>query len=174
MDHIKALIRTIPNFPKNGIDFRDLTTLFLNGPGFNAVVKAMADHHRHLSIDLVVGVESRGFILGAPVALELGKGFVPVRKPGKLPGAKIGVKYDLEYGSDQLEIHADAIPAGARVLIVDDLLATGGTMQAACSLVEQAGGLVAGCSFVVELVDLKGRARISKYALHNLIDFEGG
>ncbi len=173
MDRIKSLIRTIPNFPKSGIQFRDLTTLFLDGPGFNETVDAIADHHRDLHIDVVAGVEARGFILAAPVALRLGKGFVPVRKSGKLPGDTLGVEYDLEYGKDRLEIHSDAISKGARVLIVDDLLATGGTMEAACKLVEQAGGSVVGCSFVVELVDLKGRQRISQYSIHRLIDFEG-
>lgn len=173
VDHIKSLIRTIPDFPEKGIEFRDLTTLFQNGPGFRAAIQAMVDYHRQLEVEVVVGVESRGFILGAPIALELGTGFVPIRKPGKLPGKTVGIEYQLEYGTDRLEIHADAIEQGARVLVVDDLLATGGTMDAACTLTEQVGGKVVGCSVVVELVDLKGRDRICRYPIHKLVEFEG-
>jgi adenine phosphoribosyltransferase len=173
MDKIKALIRTIPNFPKPGIEFRDLTTLFLHGDGFKLVIDALADTYRSQHVDLIAGVESRGFILAAPLAYRLTKGFVLIRKPGKLPGKTVGIEYSLEYGKDRLEIHADAIPKGARVLIVDDLLATGGTMAAACELVEQVGGRIAGCAFVVELPDLKGRDRLTKYPLHRLVDFGG-
>ena len=122
---------------------------------------------------MVVGVESRGFILAAPLALALGTGFVPVRKPGKLPGKKFGVEYTLEYGTDRLEIHADALTPGSRVLVVDDLLATGGTMQAACRLVEQVGATVVGCAFVMELVDLMGREKLKGYDLHRLMEFDG-
>jgi len=173
MDHLKRLIRTIPDFPKRGIEFRDLTTLFLDSGGFQDVIGAMASEFRHQKIDMLVGIESRGFILGAPLAVALGKGFVPVRKPGKLPGPKIGVEYSLEYGVDRLEIHTDALRKGMRVLLVDDLLATGGTMEAACRLVEQVGGEVAGCAFVVELVDLKGRERLTKFPIYRMIEFEG-
>ena len=173
MDHLKALIRTIPDFPHKGIEFRDLTTLFLNGPGFRETIMTMAGPHRGLEIDVIIGIESRGFIMGAPLAVELGTGFVPVRKAGKLPGSTIGIEYDLEYGSDRLEIHNDAIRPGMRVLMVDDLLATGGTMAAACALVEKVGGEVLGCSFVVELVDLKGRERLQRFPIHNLVAFEG-
>ena len=173
MDQIKSLIRTIPDFPKQGIDFRDLTTLFLHAEGFERVVSTMAERHAQKPIDMIVGVESRGFIIGAPLAVSMGKGFVPVRKPGKLPGASIGVEYELEYGVDRLEIHADALHKGARVLMVDDLLATGGTMEAACRLVEQIGGEVIGCAFIVELVDLKGRERLTRYPINSLIEFEG-
>lgn len=173
MDQIKSLIRTIPNFPKHGVDFRDLTTLFLHPQGFERVVNALAEKHAAESFDLIVGVESRGFIVGAPLAVNMGKGFVPVRKPGKLPGATIGVEYKLEYGVDRLEVHADALEKGARVLMVDDLLATGGTMEAACRLVEQIGGEVVGCSFVVELPDLKGRDRLTRFPVHSLVEFEG-
>lgn len=172
MDHLKSLIRTIPDFPHKGIEFRDLTTLFLDGAGFKETIMRMADQHRGLNVDVIVGIESRGFIMGAPLAVELGTGFVPVRKPGKLPGATIGVEYDLEYGSDRLEIHNDAIAPGARVLMVDDLLATGGTMSAACALVEKIGGQVVGCSFVVELVDLRGRERLQRFPIYRLVDFE--
>jgi adenine phosphoribosyltransferase len=122
---------------------------------------------------MVVGVESRGFIVAAPLALELGTGFVPIRKPGKLPGETFGVEYTLEYGEDRLEIHKDALGMGTRVLMVDDLLATGGTMEAACRLVERIGCQVVGCSFVVELVDLHGRQRLQQYKLTNLVEFEG-
>jgi len=173
MEHIKRLIRTIPDFPKRGIEFRDLTTLFLHAEGFRAVIDALAARYRDAPIDMLVGVESRGFILGAPLAVALGKGFVPVRKPGKLPGPKIGVEYSLEYGVDRLEIHTDAVERGMRVLMVDDLLATGGTMEAACRLVEQVGGQVMGCAFVVELPALKGRARLTRYPIHCMIEFEG-
>ncbi|MDH4225781.1 MAG: adenine phosphoribosyltransferase, partial [Deltaproteobacteria bacterium] len=144
MDHIKSLIRTIPNFPKPGIMFRDVTTLFQDAEGFKKTIEIMARHYRNEQIDVVVGIESRGFILGAPLAVELNAGFVPVRKPGKLPGDKVGVEYDLEYGTDRLEIHTNALKKGQRVLLVDDLIATGGTMAAACHLVEQLGGVVMG------------------------------
>ena len=173
MDRIKALIRTIPDFPKPGIQFRDLTTLFLHVEGFKMVIDALADKYADHPVDLIGGVESRGFVLAAPLALRLGKGFVLIRKPGKLPGEKISVEYSLEYGKDRLEIHADAIPEGKRVLLVDDLLATGGTMEAACRLVEQVGGLVHACAFVVELPELKGRDRLAKYPLFKLVDFGG-
>jgi len=173
MNPFKSLIRTIPNFPQPGIQFRDLTTLFQNPQGFRDSVKALAEQWRHADIEMVVGVESRGFILAAPVALELGTGFVPIRKPGKLPGETFGVEYTLEYGENRLEIHRDALGMGTRVLMVDDLLATGGTMEAACRLVERLGCQVLGCAFVVELVDLKGRDRLSQYKLTNLVEYEG-
>jgi adenine phosphoribosyltransferase len=173
MHRIKALIRTIPDFPKRGIQFRDLSTLFLHGEGFRLAIDALADMYEHDQFDLIGGVESRGFVLAAPLAYRLSKGFVLIRKPGKLPGEKVGVEYSLEYGTDRLEVHADAIDRGARVLLVDDLLATGGTMEAACRLVEQVGGLVHGCAFVVELPELKGRERLTKYPLFRLVDFEG-
>jgi adenine phosphoribosyltransferase len=173
MEHIKQLIRTIPDFPKRGIEFRDVTTLLLNGQGFKDVIDAFAQQYKKQSVDIVLGVEARGFILAAPLAIALGKGFVPVRKPGKLPGPKVGVEYSLEYGTDKLEIHTDAIKKGMNVLMVDDLLATGGTMEAACRLVEQVGGKVASCAFVVELPALNGRAKLAKYPIHCLVDFEG-
>jgi adenine phosphoribosyltransferase len=173
MDHLKSLIRTIPNFPKPGIMFRDLTTLFLHPSGFRDVVRALTGHYRNERIDMVVGIESRGFILAAPMALELNTGFVPMRKPGKLPGEKIGIEYALEYGRDRLEVHTGALHRGMRVLMVDDLLATGGTMRAACNLVEQIGCNVVGCAFVVDLPELKGRERLKEYPLVSLISFEG-
>ena len=173
MDHLKALIRTIPDFPQPGINFRDLTTLFLDARGFRESVAAIAGQYQGEDIDMVVGVESRGFIVAAPVAMELGAGFVPIRKPGKLPGETFGVEYTLEYGEDRLEIHSDALGIGARVLIVDDLLATGGTMEAACKLVQRVGCEVVGCAFLVELPDLKGRSRLDGYRITNLIEFAG-
>ena len=173
MEYIKSLIRTIPDFPQAGIQYRDLTTLFQHAGGFRAAVEAMCDQWRHEQIDMVIGVESRGFILAAPIALAMNVGFVPVRKPGKLPGETFGVEYTLEYGEDRLEIHRDALGMGARVLIVDDLLATGGTMEAACRLVEGIGCEVVGCAFVVELVDLHGRKRLNQYTLTNLVEFAG-
>jgi len=173
MEHIKQLIRTIPDFPKPGIMFRDLTTLFLHPAGFQEVVRAMAEPHRKSRLDMVVGIESRGFILGAPIALSLGTGFVPMRKPGKLPGEKIGVEYSLEYGTDKLEVHTNALTRGMRVLMVDDLLATGGTMRAACNLAEQIGCVVTGLAFAVELPALNGRAKLREYAIQSLITFEG-
>lgn len=173
MDHLKELIRTIPNFPKPGIEFRDLTTLFLHPQGFQQAVDAICSPYLNQGVDMVVGVESRGFILGAPVALGLKAGFVPVRKPGKLPGATLGVEYTLEYGADRLEMHRDALQPGMRVLMVDDLLATGGTMEAACHLVEQVGCQITGCAFLVELVDLQGRKRINGHAIHSLVEFQG-
>ena len=173
MDQIKSLIRTIPDHPSKGIQFRDLTTLFIHAQGFEIVIRTLVDHYRDTIIDKVVGVESRGFIVAAPVAYALSKGFVPLRKPGKLPGPTVGMDYQLEYGTDCLEIHSDALNKGERILVVDDLLATGGTMEAACKLVEQVGGQVVGCAFVVELVDLKGRQRLTRYPLFKLVDFEG-
>ena len=173
MEALKSLIRTIPNFPKPGIMFRDLTTLFLDPEGFRLTVQTLAAAHRHESIDMVVGIESRGFILAAPVALDLKTGFVPMRTPGKLPGEKIRIDYALEYGQDRLEMHTGALRRGMRVLMVDDLLATGGTMRAACDLVEQAGCTVAGVAFAVDIPELKGRERLKEYPIVSLVSFEG-
>ena len=173
MEHIKSLIRTIPDFPQPGIQYRDLTTLFLDPTGFRQSVEAMVAQWERTPIDMIVGVESRGFIIAAPMAMAMNLGFVPVRKPGKLPGETFGVEYTLEYGEDRLEIHRDALAMGARVLLVDDLLATGGTMEAACRLVERIGCEVVGCAFLVELPDLNGRRRLKQYKLTSLVAFEG-
>ena len=174
MEDLKSLIRTIPDFPKPGIEFRDITTLLLNPEGLRKTVAAIASEYKGEKLDMVCGVESRGFILGAPVALELGVGFVPVRKEGKLPGETHGVEYTLEYGEDRLEIHVDALKPGMRVLMVDDLLATGGTMEAACKLVEKIGCEIIGCAFVVELPDLHGRKRINPpHRITSLVEFNG-
>jgi adenine phosphoribosyltransferase len=160
MDTLKARIRHVPDFPKAGILFYDITTLLRDAQGFSDAVGSLATPFADAGIDLVVGVESRGFILGAAVADRLRAGFVPVRKVGKLPSKTVRVSYDLEYGSDSLEIHSDAIEPGRRVLIVDDLLATGGTARATVDLVKQLGGIVHGVAVLIELVDLPGRSKL--------------
>ena len=160
MDDLKKLIREIPDFPKAGILFYDVTTLLRDPEGFRIAVDSMATPFEGRSIDVIVGIESRGFILGAAVADRLGAGFVPVRKLGKLPSRTIRATYDLEYGSDSLEMHHDAIDPGQRVLIVDDLLATGGTASATVRLVKQLGGTVEGVAFLIELVELGGRKKL--------------
>src|SRR5947199_10264493 len=160
IDNLKALIRDIPDFPKPGILFRDITPLLANPSGLALSVELLANPFRGKNIDLVVGAESRGFIFGTAVACCLSAGFVIVRKPGKLPHKRIAMTYDLEYGKDTLEMHAHAIVAGQRVLIVDDLLATGGTLQACCDLVNKLGGTIAGIAVLIELVGLKGRSKV--------------
>ena len=160
METLKSLIRNIPDYPKPGILFYDITTLLRNGDGFRRAVDAVVDPYRTVPIDFVVGIESRGFILGAAVADRLGIGFIPVRKPGKLPGQTISVSYELEYGVDALEIHHDAVASGEKVLIVDDLLATGGTAQAAVSLLKESGAQVVGLAFLIELDELGGRSKL--------------
>ena len=160
MDVLKAKIRHVPDFPKAGILFYDVTTLLRDAEGFKIAIDSLANPFATRGIDLVVGVESRGFILGAAVADRIGAGFVPVRKVGKLPSTTVRVSYDLEYGSDSLEMHRDAVEAGQRVLIVDDLLATGGTARATVDLVKQLGGNVEGVAFLIELVELNGRSRL--------------
>ena len=161
MEALRRLIREVPDFPKPGILFKDITTLLRDADGFRAAVDAVTDPYRDPRPDVVVGIESRGFILGAACADRLGVGFVPVRKPGKLPWRTTQVTYDLEYGSDTLEMHDDALAAGQQALIVDDLLATGGTAQASVALVKRAGARVAGLSFLVELTALDGRGRLA-------------
>lgn len=161
MEQLKSKIRHVPDFPKAGILFYDVTTLLRDQEGFRLAIDSMASPYRNRGIGLVVGIESRGFILGAAVADRLGAGFVPVRKLGKLPAACVRASYDLEYGSDSLEMHRDAIEPGQRVLIVDDLLATGGTAKATVDLVKQLGGIVEGVALLIELVDLKGRAKLA-------------
>jgi adenine phosphoribosyltransferase len=160
MDELKSRIRHVPDFPKPGILFYDVTTLLRDPEGFRLAIDAMAEPHRDRGVKLVVGIESRGFILGAAVADRIGAGFVPVRKLGKLPSACVRASYDLEYGSDSLEMHRDAIERGQRVLIVDDLLATGGTARATVDLVKQLGGVVEGVALLIELVELNGRAKL--------------
>jgi adenine phosphoribosyltransferase len=160
MDTLKARIRHVPDFPKPGILFYDITTLLRDPEGFQAAVGAIATPFAGAGVDLVVGIESRGFILGAAVADRLKAGFVPVRKVGKLPSKTVRVSYDLEYGSDSLEIHGDAVEPGNRVLIVDDLLATGGTARATVDLVRQLGGTVLGVAVLIELAELAGRTKL--------------
>jgi adenine phosphoribosyltransferase len=169
---LKALVRTIPDFPKPGILFYDITTLLKDPKGFAALIDALAQYYIDKDIDLVLGIEARGFIFGPALAYRLNAGFVPVRKPRKLPGPTIRVTYDLEYGSDTLEIHADAIEPGQRVVLVDDLLATGGTMEATIKLVQQLGGEIAGLGFAIELDFLKGRDRFQEYDVFSLLHYD--
>ena len=171
-DLLKAKIRHVPDFPKPGILFYDITTLLRDAEGLRLALDAMAAPFVDTPIDLVVGMESRGFIVGAALAYQLGAGFVPVRKPGKLPALTQRVTYELEYGSDSLEIHADAITAGQRVLIVDDLLATGGTARATIDLVSALGADVVACAFLVELTFLRGRARLGDTPIHTILPYD--
>jgi adenine phosphoribosyltransferase len=171
MELIKE-IRSIPDFPKKGIVFRDITTLLKNKEAFACAIDTMYEHYKSLQVDKVVSIESRGFILGAPLAYKLGAGFVPIRKPGKLPAEKVRQEYALEYGTDAIEMHKDAIARGMRVLMHDDLLATGGTMAAACKLVEGLGGKVVGISFLIELAFLHGRKNLSQFDIHSLIRYD--
>jgi adenine phosphoribosyltransferase len=165
-------IRSVPDFPKPGIVFRDITTLLQDGRAFAAALDLLTDHYRAMNIQTIVGIESRGFILGAALAARLGAGFVPVRKPGKLPAATIREEYALEYGTDAVEIHADALRAGERVLIHDDLLATGGTVLACCRLVERLKANIVGLSFLVELDFLKARAKLNKYDVFSVVRYD--
>ncbi len=167
----EALIRNVPDFPIPGVQFKDITTLLRNGPAFQAVIDAIVGQYRDQQVDIVAGVESRGFIFSAPVAYQLGAGLVPIRKPGKLPAETIEVAYSLEYGTNTLQMHADAFPAGARVLLVDDLLATGGTTAAAVQLVTQLGGAIVGLAFVIELTFLNGRETLGQYPIFSLVRY---
>lgn len=172
MSDLKKIIRSIPDFPKPGIMFRDITTLLQDPDALRTVVDEIADHYDKGSVDMVVAAEARGFIFGPAIACKLGAGFALVRKPGKLPAETISATYELEYGTDTVEIHKDAIKPGQRVLMMDDLLATGGTMAACCELVEKLGGEIIGCAFVIELSFLNGRAKLSKYEILSLVDYE--
>jgi adenine phosphoribosyltransferase len=170
---LRGLIRDIPDFPRPGIVFKDITPLLLDGAALEAAVVGLAGRARPLAVDVVVAAEARGFILGAALARELGAGFIPARRPGKLPHETVAAEYALEYGIDALEVHADALAGGARVLVHDDLLATGGTAGALCELVAGLGGEVVGCSFLIELSFLDGRARLAAYHVDALIDYSG-
>ena len=172
MDKFKQLIRSVPDFPKKGILFYDITTLLKNAQALKDVLDELGSHYRTQKIDLVVGIESRGFIFAPALACQLGAGFVPVRKPGKLPAETIKVSYDLEYGKDTLEIHKDAIQRGQRVLVVDDLLATGGTAAAVTQLIRQLGGEVAGLAFLVELDFLNGRKKLDGCDVFSLLRYQ--
>jgi adenine phosphoribosyltransferase len=172
VDYIKSLVRTIPDFPKPGILFYDVTTVLKDKTGFAQLIDALAAYYLEKKVDLVLGIEARGFIFGPALAYRLNAGFVPVRKPKKLPAPVARVSYDLEYGSDTLEIHLDAIQPGQRVVLVDDLLATGGTMEATIKLVEQLGGEIVGLAFAVELDFLKGRERFPNYDIFSLLHYD--
>ncbi len=174
LDALAAKIRDVPDFPQPGILFKDITTLLQDGAAFRQALDALEERCRPYGATRVVGIESRGFIFGAPLADRLGAGFVPARKPGKLPSDTISAEYILEYGVDALELHADAIAHGERVLIHDDLLATGGTARALTSLVEQLGGEVVGCSFLIELGFLGGREKLAPFDVHALLEYDAG
>lgn len=171
MNQLKAKIREIPDWPKKGILFYDVTTLLKNGPCFHEVVTGLTKPFQDKQVDIVVGIEARGFILAPVVAYGLNAGFVPVRKPGKLPAATHKVSYDLEYGSDTLEIHKDAIEPGQRVLIVDDLIATGGTAKAVAQVIEKMGGSIVGLAFMVELCALNGREKLTSYEVTSVLKY---
>jgi adenine phosphoribosyltransferase len=169
---LRALVREIPDFPRPGIGFKDITPVLADPAGLDAAVTGLAEQARPLDVDIVIGAEARGFLLGAALARDLGAGFVLARKPGKLPRQTVRAEYLLEYGTDALELHSDAVSHGARVLVHDDLLATGGTAKALCDLVEQLGGTVVGCGFLIELTFLGGRARLAGYDVHSLIQYD--
>jgi adenine phosphoribosyltransferase len=171
-DQLKQLIREVPGFPKKGILFYDITTLLKDKVGFASLIDQLSEHYIGKHIDLVLGMEARGFIFGPALAYRLNAGFVPVRKPGKLPAATAKISYELEYGSNTLEIHKDAIQKGQRVIIVDDLLATGGTAAATVDLAKSLGGDIAGLGFVVELDFLKGREKLSQYDVFSLLHYD--
>ncbi|MGB9886116.1 MAG: adenine phosphoribosyltransferase [Moorellales bacterium] len=169
---LKERIRTIPDFPEKGVLFRDITTLLKDPAAFSATVDLLVDHYRPLGLDAVAAIESRGFIFGAPLAHRLGLSFIPVRKFGKLPAATARMEYELEYGREILEIHTDAVRVGLRTVVIDDLLATGGTSQATARLIESLGGVVVELAFVVELTYLKGRQKLEQYPVFSLIQFD--
>jgi adenine phosphoribosyltransferase len=170
---IKEKIRTIPDWPKPGIQFRDITTLLKDAAGLKEVINLFVEHYKDKPIDVVAGIEARGFIIGGALAEKLGVGFIPIRKKGKLPAETTSVDYALEYGTDTVEIHNDAIKSGEKVLVVDDLIATGGTCKATCELIEKCGGKVAGCAFIINLPDLKGMEKLKDYDTFHLVEFEG-
>ncbi len=172
---LKSLIRTIPDYPRAGIMFRDITTLLADPRGFRTTVNDLVNRYTGTGIDKIAGIEARGFIFGAPLAHQLGVGFVPVRKQGKLPGDTIEHHYDLEYGTDTIEMHTDGVSTGDRVLLVDDLIATGGTAAAAAALIEKSGGTIVECCFIVDLPDAGGRTRLERdgHTVHALLAFEG-
>lgn len=176
MPHIvKSKIRTIPHWPKQGVMFRDITTLLKDKEGFNHMIDLFVGRYKDMKIDVIAGIESRGFITGAVLAHRLGIGFVPIRKPGKLPAETLSEEYELEYGKDKIEIHKDSIPEGSKVLLVDDLIATGGTALAACNLIKKLGAEIVECSFIVDLPDLGGKKKLESagHKVFNLVEFEG-
>jgi len=169
---LKDYIRSVPDFPKPGILFRDIAPLLASPRAYRQAVELLAERFRDKGVEVLAAAEARGFLFAAPLALELQAALVPIRKPGKLPCKTLAYSYDLEYGTDTLEIHADAIRPGAKVLVVDDLLATGGTVEACCRLVEKAGGQVVGCAFVIELAGLRGAEKISRYEVISLVRYD--
>jgi len=171
--NLKETIRTIPNWPKEGIMFRDITTLLSNSEAFRDACNILYERYKDQEIDVITGIESRGFIFGSVLAYKLGISFVPIRKPGKLPADTISQEYELEYGTDKIEIHKDAIKPGNKVLVVDDLIATGGTVTAAVKLIEKLGGKIVECCFAIDLPDLKGKEKIGDYKVFSLMEFEG-
>jgi adenine phosphoribosyltransferase len=172
MEELKKRIRNIPDFPKKGIVFRDISTLLKDGQAFRKAIDTLYERYQNREIDLVVGTEARGFLLAAPLAYRLGVGVVPVRKPGKLPAETLRLEYQLEYGSDALEIHQDAIEPGQKVLVVDDLLATGGTIEATCRMVEKLGGQIVAVAFLIELDFLEGRKRLGEKEVYSLVHYD--
>jgi len=172
---IKSRIRTVPHYPKPGVMFRDITTLLKDPVGFRITINELVNRYTAEKIDRVAGIDARGFIIGAALAYQLGVGFVPIRKKGKLPAETVGHDYDLEYGTDRIEMHVDSVSQGERVLLVDDLIATGGTATAACKLIESMGGKIVECCFVIDLPDLGGRQRLEKHGqkVFALCEFEG-
>ncbi len=172
---IKSRIRTVPHYPKQGVMFRDITTLLKDPVGFRITINELVNRYTAQKIDRVAGIEARGFIIGAALAYQLGVGFVPIRKKGKLPAETVGHDYDLEYGTDRIEMHVDSVSQGERVLLVDDLIATGGTATAACKLIESMGGKIVECCFVIDLPALGGRQRLEKHGqkVFALCEFEG-
>jgi adenine phosphoribosyltransferase len=172
---IKSHIRTVPHYPKQGVMFRDITTLLKDPVGFRVTINELANRYKGMEIDRVAGIEARGFILGAALAFQLGLGFVPIRKKGKLPAETIGHDYALEYGTDRIEMHRDAVAPGDRLLLVDDLIATGGTAEAACKLIQNMGGEVIECCFVIDLPDLGGCKKLEEqgHKVFSLCEFEG-
>jgi len=171
MEDIKKFIRDVPDFPQKGIIFKDITPLLQSPQGLKQVAEKFCEYYKDKKIDVVIGAEARGFILAPVIAISLGAGFVPIRKPGKLPYEKASLTYSLEYGTDTLEMHKDGIKNGQQVLMVDDLLATGGTMEACCKLVESLGGVITGCAFLIELSFLHGREKLNKYDIFSLIKY---
>ncbi|HHT9126029.1 MAG TPA: adenine phosphoribosyltransferase [Candidatus Brocadiia bacterium] len=171
MNSLKQLIRDIPDFPKKGIIFKDITPLLQNPNGLKKITEKISEHYKDKNIDLIAGAEARGFIIGAAVAHKLGIGFIPIRKPGNLPYKTASITYQLEYGTDALEMHKDAVKPGQHILMVDDLLATGGTMAASCRLVESMKGNIVGCAFVIELTFLNGRKALHGYDVFSLIQY---
>ncbi len=168
---LKSYLRDIPDFPKPGILFKDITPLLSAPEAFGAAIDRLADHYRGRSIDTIAAAEARGFIFGAPLALRLNAGFVPIRKPGKLPYATVAMEYQLEYGKDRLEVHSDAFAKSHRILLIDDVLATGGTMRACCDLVKQAGAELVGCAFILELSFLHGREKLAPIDVFSLVSY---